>query len=423
MENQALALINVGSYTLFEKLGSGSFSSVYKAIHMSTQHIVALKCFPKSNTDNKREMILSEFRLTQSIDHPFIAATYEMFEDDNFFYMATEYAENGSLLDKINSSNGLEESLARKYFMQLIFALDYLHNTKCVAHRDIKAENILIDKDDNIKLIDFGLSSCYLDTGKNLFTTTCGSPNYVAPEVLRRTGYTQMSDIWSAGVVLYSMLAGRFPFNDPNIKTLLMQVMYMNPEYPKCISPLARDFLEKILTKDPAVRMPIHAMLLHKWISTDSSFGIYSAINSCTTRFLISGQKFDGEILKQLDEIQIFNDRADPINISCENTNFSISYKMLKRVKIMTDIKNAMCLKFPALKRNNKGQAAKSLSSDTIRSHYIMNDSSPKLLTSRRSPSPHLSCDGPLNQSAFINLRQRQSGLPSLRKPLAAKNM
>lgn len=153
----------IGVYQILSKLGSGSFASVWLAQHKLTGLKVAIKVVQKSSLDTADALMRfnRECALLKQIEHPFIAELFEIIDDSNAFYLVMEYVEHGNMLNYVNNNGRLSEDRARHYFCQLISALDYLHNEKFIAHRDLKAENVLLDVYDNIRLIDFGLSNAF----------------------------------------------------------------------------------------------------------------------------------------------------------------------------------------------------------------------------------------------------------------------
>lgn len=158
-------------------IGSGSFSSVNLGHHKITGTPVALKMFNKINLikDDDKMRFYREVELIKSFHHPFVAEFYELIEDETYFYLVMEYAENGNMLNYVNTNGNLDENTARHYFSQLVSVLDYLHDIKKVAHRDLKAENVLLDRYNNIRIIDFGLSNVFSQQNPYL-KTQCGSP-------------------------------------------------------------------------------------------------------------------------------------------------------------------------------------------------------------------------------------------------------
>lgn len=269
----------IGGYIIEQMIGRGSFSSVYQAVHEQTGQIVALKAISKSKTS--RETFEAEVNIMQSIDHPFCVSFFESLEDENNFYIIMEYVEGKTLLKLINMHKGIPEWQAQHYFCQLISVLDYLHNDLRITHRDIKTENIIVDNYGNIRLIDFGLGNI-LKTPRGVQTDACGSLSYAPPEMLRNLPYTSAADIWSTGVVLYSMLAGHPPFYGEDLKQLARSIVKDEPKYPNDLPSLAVDLLRRILIKDASFRISVRKIMDHSWFKNypssylmDSKFGSF----------------------------------------------------------------------------------------------------------------------------------------------------
>ena len=258
----------IGVYQILSKLGSGSFASVWLAQHKLTGLKVAIKVVQKSSLDTADALMRfnRECALLKQIEHPFIAELFEIIDDSSAFYLVMEYVEHGNMLNYVNNNGRLSEDRARHYFCQLISALDYLHNEKFIAHRDLKAENVLLDVYDNIRLIDFGLSNAFSKKTPEL-KTACGSPAYAAPEMIQGNLYTKQADIWSAGVLLYAMVVGRLPFDDPNVQTLLAKVVTEEVRYPSILSYSLIDLLKRLLTKNPEQRITLARLKEHPWFS------------------------------------------------------------------------------------------------------------------------------------------------------------
>lgn len=258
----------VGPYKILETIGSGANATVYKALHVQCMVQVALKCIPKKNLKSKSEfeILQREVSLMKAMDHPFIASLFDVLDDEKNFYIVIENVENGNLLDFINLHKGLQESQARRIFYQIITVLEYLHVEKHVVHRDLKAENVLLDKNLNIRLVDFGLSKTFKKNFPFLMTT-CGSPAYVSPEIIKELPYTSASDIWSAGVLLYAMVVGTLPFYGENISALLQQILNVNPPLPNNLSPELKLLLSRLLIKDSKVRIKLQEIKEHPWLA------------------------------------------------------------------------------------------------------------------------------------------------------------
>ncbi|MBA0811481.1 hypothetical protein Gohar_003378, partial [Gossypium harknessii] len=186
--------------------------------------------------------------------------------------MVLEYATGGELFDKIASNGKLSEAEGRKFFQQLIDGVGYCHD-KGVFHRDLKLENVLIDAKGNIKISDFGLSALPQHIGEDgLLHTTCGSPNYVAPEVLANRGYNgATSDIWSCGVILYVILTGYLPFDDRNLAVLYQKIFKGDTRIPKWLSSGARNMIKRILDPNPNTRITMAGIKNDEWFKQDYS--------------------------------------------------------------------------------------------------------------------------------------------------------
>jgi len=254
----------VGDFVLVKEIGRGSFSTVYLGKHVENGVNVAVKVIKKG--ENNEE--LSEWELLKQISHPFISQFYEKIEDEENTYLVMEYLEEGNLLNYVNNNGCLDEAVAQKFFFQMISAIDYLHNEAKIVHRDIKCENVLIDKHGNIRLIDFGLSkSCYPTC---LFKTACGSPAYLSPEVISGNHYTSSTDIWAIGVVLYAIMTGHLPFEDNNENKLLNKIQVNQVIYPSSIPMIAVDLLSKMFKKNPNERIDIKSIIEHPWFQKES---------------------------------------------------------------------------------------------------------------------------------------------------------
>lgn len=269
---------HVKGYTLIEQLGMGGFSTVYKAVHNISKLFVAIKCFTKKTLKPEHlTLINNEIKFLRMIDHPLIASFFECFEDEEYIFLAIEYAEKGNLLQFINSQEQLQEKLIKKIFVQLIISLDYLHNTMKLAHRDIKPENIVFDKHMNIKIIDFGFTD-NIGTNEDFFNY--GSLSYVSPEIVKRECNDYRADIWAAGIILYSMSFGAFPFYAESHDALFYQILNSSPVYPAHSNPEVRNLISSLLEKDPAQRLTTSEILQSSWIEGTSELKLFQTISS-----------------------------------------------------------------------------------------------------------------------------------------------
>ncbi|KAG4378583.1 hypothetical protein GLYMA_17G066300v4 [Glycine max] len=210
----------IGKYQLGRTIGEGTFSKVKLAVNGNNGQKVAIKVIDKHMVleNNLKNQVKREIRTMKLLHHPNIVRIHEVIGTKTKIYIVMEYVSGGQLLDKISYGEKLNACEARKLFQQLIDALKYCHN-KGVYHRDLKPENLLLDSKGNLKVSDFGLSA--LQKHNDVLNTRCGSPGYVAPELLLSKGYDgAAADVWSCGVILFELLAGYLPFNDRNLMNL-----------------------------------------------------------------------------------------------------------------------------------------------------------------------------------------------------------
>ncbi|CAA3001120.1 CBL-interacting kinase 2-like [Olea europaea subsp. europaea] len=213
-------------YELGRLLGQGTFAKVYYARSINTGQGVAIKVIDKEKVMRVGliAQIKREISVMRLVRHPNIVHLYEVMATKTKIYFVIEYAKGGELFNKV-AKGKLKEDVARKYFMQLINAVDFCHS-RDVYHRDLKPENLLLDENENLKISDFGLSALAESKRQDgLLHTTCGTPAYVAPEVINRKGYEgAKADIWSCGVILFVLLAGYLPFHDSNLMEMYRKI-------------------------------------------------------------------------------------------------------------------------------------------------------------------------------------------------------
>ena len=275
----------IGNYILFEQIGQGTFSKVTKAIHLITSQQVAVKILDKQKIEDEvdLERIIREIEILKNINHPNIAQMYETFSTIHNFYLMMELVKGGDLFDYISNNSSLSENISCHFFRQLIGVLEYLFSMG-ITHRDIKPENILLDENHlNIKVIDFGLSNYWEDN--ELIKSSCGSPCYASPEMLSgKPYYGDKTDIWSSGVVLYSMLVGSLPFDDQELYALYEQIKKGKFYLPSTLSLESIDLLKRLLQVDPDKRIGIKEIKKHPWFNMEKN-PIYRGINISKEKF------------------------------------------------------------------------------------------------------------------------------------------
>ncbi|CAN1216863.1 CBL-interacting serine/threonine-protein kinase 24 [Linum perenne] len=256
----------VGKYEVGRTIGEGTFAKVKFARNMETGENVAMKVLVKSTILKHRmvDQIKREISIMKIVRHPNIVRLHEVLAGRTKIYIILEFVTGGELYDKIVHQGRLKEHEARRYFQQLIDAVDHCH-CKGVYHRDLKPENLLLDTAGNLKVSDFGLSALPRD-GVGLLYTTCGTPNYVAPEVLSHQGYDgAAADIWSCGVILYVLMAGYLPFDETDLPTLYKKISAAEFTCPFWFSPEAKALIDKILIPDPKNRTGINEIRKDPW--------------------------------------------------------------------------------------------------------------------------------------------------------------
>jgi serine/threonine protein kinase len=328
---------NIGVFTVRHLIGTGSFASVMLGEHSPSGIRVAIKVVDvESAREELRTRFIRELSLLKQMDHPFICKLYQVIEQDHFVYLIQEYLENGTLFSYVNQQERMSELQARRLFTQLIAAVEYLHETKQVVHRDIKAENVLLDSYGNIRLIDFGLSNVFTSDDPMLHTA-CGSPAYVAPEMILGKPYTKSADLWSAGVLLYAMVIGELPFAEAsNLQDSLRNVLADEPKYPDWISCTLADLLRKILTKDPERRIDLQHLKAHPWFSHSEYLKIFQ-MSFSEEEWLVSA--IDRDLIHQMGiDVRIIIEAI----LRGEFTTETAIYSMVRRRKIMAQMADVM---------------------------------------------------------------------------------
>lgn len=258
----------VGRYELGRTLGEGTFAKVKFARNMDTGESVAIKVMDKEKVLKHKmvEQIKREISTMKLIKHPNVVQLHEVMASKTKIYIVLEFVTGGELFDKIVHQGRLKEDEARRYFQQLINAVDYCHS-RGVYHRDLKPENLLLDAYGNLKISDFGLSALPQQVREDgLLHTTCGTPNYVAPEVINDKGYSgSTADLWSCGVILFVLMAGYLPFDESNLMTLYKKIYKADFTCPAWFSSGARKLILRILDPNPKTRITIPEILENEW--------------------------------------------------------------------------------------------------------------------------------------------------------------
>lgn len=258
----------IGAYNIVKTLGEGSFGKVKLALHRGTGQKVALKIIPRKKLISRdmQGRVEREIEYLQLLRHPHIIKLYTVIKTSTEIIMVLEYA-GGELFDYIVQHGKMKEDEARRFFQQMLCAVEYCHRHK-IVHRDLKPENLLLDESLNVKVADFGLSNIMSDG--NFLKTSCGSPNYAAPEVIGGKLYAGPEvDVWSCGVILYVLLVGRLPFDDEHIPSLFAKIARGSYMVPTWMSPGAAALIKKMLVVNPVQRATIEEIRQDPWFLKD----------------------------------------------------------------------------------------------------------------------------------------------------------
>lgn len=261
-------------YDIKEKLGTGSFAVVKRCIRKSDGKEFAVKIIKKAKLNpDELAVVHDEVEIMHIINHPNIVTLYEMFESPKKIYMIMELLTGGELFDRIVAKGSYSEKEASELIKAVASAVSYLHEQN-VVHRDLKPENLLYlstDVNSNIKITDFGLAKHKAEGQKQMMTTACGTPGYVAPEVLKNEPYGTAVDLWSLGVILYILLCGFPPFYHESTAELYRQIKKGQYDFPSPywndISDAAKDIVRRLLCVDPKQRLSAKGVLGHPWVS------------------------------------------------------------------------------------------------------------------------------------------------------------
>ncbi|KAL6221396.1 hypothetical protein ACLB2K_009147 [Fragaria x ananassa] len=266
-EKSAGSALLHGKYELGRMLGHGTFAKVYHARNLKTGKSMAMKVVGKEKVIKvgMMEQIKREISVMRMVRHPNIVELHEVMASKSKIYFAMDLVRGGELFAKI-AKGRLKEDVARVYFQQLISAVDFCHS-RGVYHRDLKPENLLLDEDGDLKVTDFGLSAFSEHLKQDgLLHTTCGTPAYVAPEVIGKKGYDgAKADLWSCGVILYVLLAGFLPFQDDNLVSMYRKIYKGDFKCPPWFSSEARRLITKLLDPNPSTRISIAKIMDSSW--------------------------------------------------------------------------------------------------------------------------------------------------------------
>ncbi|KAL7867422.1 hypothetical protein AOLI_G00152360 [Acnodon oligacanthus] len=257
---------HVGNYRLLKTIGKGNFAKVKLARHVLTGREVAVKIIDKTQLNpTSLQKLFREVRIMKILNHPNIVKLFEVIETEKTLYLIMEYASGGEVFDYLVAHGRMKEKEARAKFRQIVSAVQYCHQ-KRIVHRDLKAENLLLDADMNIKIADFGFSNEFTIGSK--LDTFCGSPPYAAPELFQGKKYDGPEvDVWSLGVILYTLVSGSLPFDGQNLKELRERVLRGKYRIPFYMSTDCENLLKKLLVLNPGKRGSLEQIMKDHWMN------------------------------------------------------------------------------------------------------------------------------------------------------------
>lgn len=315
-------------YELDRTIGTGGFGKVKLATHLPTGEKVAVKIMDKTKLGKDLPRVKLEISALKTLSHPNICKLYQVIESESHCYVVMEYCSGGELFDHIVEKSRLSEMESRMFFRQIISAVSYLHDSG-YAHRDLKPENILLDKEQNLKIIDFGLCAKPQGGMDSLLLTSCGSPTYAAPELIQGVKYHGSEvDIWSMGVILYALLCGCLPFESDNIDELFRKILRGKYIEPGWLSSGSKRLLRRMLCVDPLKRIRVSELVDDPWIKL--GYGCPPATN-----FHNMGQHKDTECLEVMSrhyniDMEILWTRLSKWKYDCETATYLLLINLKK---------------------------------------------------------------------------------------------
>ncbi|TWW67573.1 Serine/threonine-protein kinase BRSK2 [Takifugu flavidus] len=279
-------------------------------IHCVTCQKVAIKIV---NREKLSESVLMkverEIAILKLIEHPHVLKLHEVYENKKYLYLVLEHVSGGELFDYLVKKGRLTPKEARKFFRQIISALDFCHSHS-ICHRDLKPENLLLDEKNNIRIADFGMAS--LQVGDSLLETSCGSPHYACPEVIRGEKYDgRKADAWSCGVILFALLVGALPFDDDNLRNLLEKVKLGVFHMPHFIPPDCQNLLRGMIEVDPTKRLTLEQIQKHTWYlaGKNEPEPEQPVPRKVAVRTLASAEEIDPDVLESMNSLGCFRDK------------------------------------------------------------------------------------------------------------------
>ncbi|XP_033237815.1 serine/threonine-protein kinase BRSK1 isoform X3 [Drosophila pseudoobscura] len=326
----------VGPYRLEKTLGKGQTGLVKLGVHCVIGKKVAIKII---NREKLSESVLMkverEIAIMKLIDHPHVLGLSDVYENKKYLYLILEHVSGGELFDYLVKKGRLTPKEARKFFRQIISALDFCHSHS-ICHRDLKPENLLLDEKNNIKIADFGMAS--LQPAGSMLETSCGSPHYACPEVIRGEKYDgRKADVWSCGVILYALLVGALPFDDDNLRQLLEKVKRGVFHIPHFVPPDCQSLLRGMIEVNPDRRLTLAEINRHPWVTAGGKGELeleLPMMEVVQTHVIPTATAVDPDVLNAICSLGCFKEKEKLIQellSSSHNTEKVIYFLLLER--------------------------------------------------------------------------------------------
>ena len=333
-ESSSIRERQIGDYLIKDLIGTGGFAKVYRAIHIPTKETVAIKIINKEELfqeDINRKRLLLEISSLKKVKHKNIIKLYEIMETPETIYLVMEYCNNGELFDFIVDKKNLDEKQACTFFQEVIDALTYLHSVN-IVHRDVKPENILlntINRKIRCKLIDFGISRTF-ENNELMMETPCGTVTYAPPEMHKGEKYNGiLAEVWSLGVLLYTMICGYLPFVEEDEETTIRNILNGCYELPEELSPELKDLMKHLLDINSNTRYSLEKIKEHPWFN--------KVANNSRPGVIIGYHRIpiDTTILEQCESYGYNKDEVyDSIKNNIYDKNSAIYYIVLKKFEV-----------------------------------------------------------------------------------------
>ncbi|CAI4225618.1 unnamed protein product [Auanema sp. JU1783] len=300
-----------GPYRIEKTLGKGQTGLVKTGTHCITGRKVAIKIVNKDKlSESVLQKVEREIAIMKLIEHPHVLHLYDVYENKKYLYLLLEHVSGGELFDYLVKKGRLMSKEARKFFRQIISALDFCHSHN-ICHRDLKPENLLLDDRNHIKVADFGMASLQVEGA--MLETSCGSPHYACPEVIRGEKYDgRKADVWSCGVILYALLVGALPFDDDNLRNLLEKVKKGVFHIPHFVPAEIQSLLRAMIEVDPIKRYSLAEVFRHPWVTGTSKNEPELELPMAQvvqTHVILGEDSIDPDVLRHMNNLGCFKDK------------------------------------------------------------------------------------------------------------------